>query len=264
MNPTKLLTEEEEAFLAETIEIGVLAEEALKDRSNVEACFEDLEFLILEGRAAKDRFLLANLGLVKAIARGEIGVSPADYGEVVQEGHLALAEALARYDYRQGRFGPYAAAWIRARIRSAITTQCGRSGVPARDLSRYYAARRAEMDLMQSLGRSLSPSEIPGSIDVAAVSALIAPASIEAAISLPDVSTQEPYQPDTAHDIRRLLSTLPANDRQILKRRFGFEGSPATRHDLAGELGLSETTLRRIEVRALGMLRQGLEYLQAA
>lgn len=264
MRTAQLLTESEEAALARAVEIGVLAEEALGGGFVVEACQGELDELVLEGRAARERLLLANIGLVKTIARGELGVSPAEYAEVVQEGHLALAEALARYDHRRGRFGPYAAAWIRARVRGAIATQCGRVGVPARDLARYFAVRRAEVDLMQCLGRSVAPSEVPGAEGVAAVQAIVSPAPFAAALYVPDESACRHLEPDDEFDVRRLLDGLPAAERSVLRRRFGFDGPPTSRQDLADELDVSEATLRRMEARAVDRLRRALGQESAA
>jgi RNA polymerase sigma factor (sigma-70 family) len=264
MTTTQLLTQTEEAALAVAVEVGVLAEEARQGGFGVEACLEELDLLVAEGRTARHRLLLANVGLVKAIARGEFGVSPAEFAEVVQEGHLALAEALARYDHRRGRFGPYAAAWIRARVRGAIATQCGRVGVPARDMARYFAVRRAEVDLMQCLGRSVAPSEVPGADGVAAVQAIVTPAPLAAALSVPDESAVSHLDPDSTSEVHRLLDRLPPMERRILRRRFGFEGPPASRHELALEIGVSEATVRRTEARALNSLKTALDRAAAA
>jgi RNA polymerase sigma factor (sigma-70 family) len=264
MTTTQLLTASEEVALAATVELGVLAEEACRGGFAVDACPDELDVLVAEGRAARERLLLANTGLVKAIARGEFGVSPADFAEVVQEGHLALAEALARYDHRRGRFGPYAAAWIRARVRGAVATQCGLVGVPVRDLARYFAVRRAEMDLAQCLGRSVAPSEVPGSDGVAAVHSLLTPVPFGTDLHVPDESATQHLDPDADSDVLQLVDRLPALDRQIVRRRFGFDGRPVPRQELAVEFGLSEATVRRIEARALTALRQSLARLAAA
>jgi RNA polymerase sigma factor (sigma-70 family) len=264
MTTTQLLSASEEIALATVLEIGVIAEEALRGGFAVDAGVDELELLAQEGRAARDRLLLANVGLVKAIARGEFGVSPAEFAEVVQEGHLALAEALVRYDHRRGRFGPYAAAWIRARVRGAIATQCGRVGVPARDMARYFAVRRAEVDLMQCLGRSVTPSEVPGADSVTAVHSIVTPVPFVAALYVPDESAVEHLDVGSDSEVLRLLDRLPAVERRILKRRFGFAGPPASRQELARELGVSEATVRRTEVRALTLLRHSLARLAAA
>ena len=259
MTTTQLLTGTEELALAAAVEIGVLAEEARRGGFAVPARADELDLLVREGQAARERLLLANVGLVRVIARGESGMSPAEFDEVVQEGHLALAEALARYDHRRGRFGPYAAAWIRARVRGAVATECGRVGVPARDMSRYFAARRAEVDLMQSLGRSVVPSEVPGTGGVAAVHAILMPAPFAAAMYVPDDSASRHLEPDDTSSVLRLLDRLPAAERRIVRRRFGFDGQPVTRQELAYELGVSEATVRRTEARAVDSLRRALD-----
>ena len=264
MRTTQLLTESEEVALARAVEIGVVAEETLRGGFTVAAGLDELSLLVGEGRAARERLLLANVGLVKTIARGELGSSPVDYAEVVQEGHLALAEALCRYDYRRGRFGPYAAAWIRARVRGAIITQCGRVGVPARDLAKYFAVRRAEVDLMQCLGRSVAASEVPGAGAVAAVQAVVTPASFASALHVADESAGRHLDPEVGEEVLGLLDGLPPSDRRILRRRFGFDGPPVPLRELAHELGVSEATVRRMEARALASLRDDLDRLVAA
>jgi RNA polymerase sigma factor (sigma-70 family) len=187
-----------------------------------------------------------------------------EFAEVVQEGFLGMAEAVVRYDHRRGRFGPYAAAWIRARVRGALATQCGRSGVPARDMARYFAVRRAETDLMQCLGRSVAVSEVPGASGQATILAMLTPAPYAAAIQVSDESASRHLEPDASSDLLRLLDRLPRQERLILTRRFGFDGPPVTRDELARGLGVSEPTVRRREARALDLLRRGLERLAAA
>ena len=261
---TRLLSETEEAALAAAVEVGVLAEEARRGGILGDADPDELDVLAEEGRQARERFLLANVGLVKAIAHAEMGSSAVEFEEVVQEGHLALAEALARYDHRKGRFGPYAAAWVRARVRAAIATQCGRTGVPARDMVRYFAARRAETELMQYLGRAVAASEIPGGVGMAAVEAVAMPAPLVAALLVPDESASAHLDHEGVPDLLGLLGGLPAVDRHVLRCRFGFEGPPRPRHLLAEELGVSEATVRRMELRGLAALRHGLARVKAA
>ncbi|HET7723035.1 MAG TPA: sigma-70 family RNA polymerase sigma factor [Propionibacteriaceae bacterium] len=261
---TYTLSQKEEAALAGAVEVGVLAEEARRGGLLVDADPHELDILADEGRRARERFLLGNVGLVKTIAHAEIGSSGLDFAEVLQEGHLALAEALARYDHRRGRFGPYAAAWVRARVRAAVATQCGRTGVPARDMVRYFAARRAETDLMQCLGRAVTTSEVPGGAGMAAVEAVSRPAPLVAALLIPDEAASAHLDLSGGPDVLELVSRLPVRERLVVRRRFGLDGPPVSRHRLAAELGVSEATVRRMEVRALVVLREGLARALAA
>ncbi len=264
MTVRHVLTEQEETALAAAVEAGVIAEEALGGGFGVDATILELAVLVREGHEARERLLLANTGLVKVIARGELGMSPAELGEVIQEGFLAMAEALLRYDHRRGRFGPYAAAWIRARVRTAITTQCGQVEVPVKELVRHFARRRAETDLMQQLGRTVSAAEVPGG-GRPSLQLILSPASLDATHQVVDEEAGRHLEcPDQAPDLRRLLARLPPDQRDVVGRRFGLEGSPVSRAELAVELGLSESTVRRIEARGLESLRRSLARLDAA
>lgn len=264
MTVRHVLTEPEETALAAAVEAGIIAEEALAGGFGVDATVLELVLLVREGDQARERLLLANTGLVKTIARGELGMSPTDLGEVIQEGFLAMAEALLRYDHRRGRFGPYAAAWIRARVRTAITTQCGQVEVPVKQLVRHFAQRRAETDLMQTLGRTVSAAEVPGGARPG-LQLVLMPRSIEAAQHVVDESAGRHLETsDQAPDLQPLLERLPADQRQVLRRRFGLVGVPLSRADLAAELGVSESTVRRLESRGLEALRRGLARLDAA
>jgi RNA polymerase sigma factor (sigma-70 family) len=105
---------------------------------------------------------------------------------------------------------------------------------------------------------------VPGAGGVAGVHAIVTPTPFAAALYVPDESANSHLDPDSASDVLRLLDRLPAIDRRILRRRFGFDGLPATRQELAHELGVSEATVRRTEARALTMLRHSLARLAAA
>lgn len=264
MTVTHLLTEFEEAALAVAVEVGVLAEGALAGAVRAEATARELLALAHEGRRARERLLLANTGLVKTIARGELGMSTAQFPEVVQEGFVAMAEALLRYDHRRGRFGPYAAAWIRAGVRRAVATQCGRVEVPVKELARHFARRRTESELMQRLGRTVTAAEVPGTPNEA-VRQVLWPAPLDMAREVEDHEAVRHLQPvDDLDALERLVGRLPPEVRQVIRRRFGFDGSPVNRRELAAELGLSEPTVRRMEDRGLQALRRGLARSNAA
>ncbi|MDR1449474.1 MAG: sigma-70 family RNA polymerase sigma factor [Propionibacteriaceae bacterium] len=78
---------------------------------------EELRALARQGVLAKETMALANLGLVRVIAAEAGRRSAVPRADLFQEGCLALGQAIIRYDYRRGRFGPYAAFWIRSALR---------------------------------------------------------------------------------------------------------------------------------------------------
>ncbi|MDR1237872.1 MAG: sigma-70 family RNA polymerase sigma factor, partial [Propionibacteriaceae bacterium] len=117
----QLLSADEEAELAQAIEAGVLAKAILDGGCGVlvAASVEELAALARCGREAWRRFLLANVRLVAMIAHREAKRGRLDVEELFQEGFVALADALRRFDYRRGRFTTYAFPSVRHQIATA-------------------------------------------------------------------------------------------------------------------------------------------------
>jgi RNA polymerase primary sigma factor len=59
-----------------------------------------------------------------------------------------------------------------------------------------------------------------------------------------------------AEELLPLLSVLSARERRILAARYGLDGEPQSRRQIAERLGLSVSRVRDIEQRALGKLRR--------
>ena len=113
----------DEITLAQRIEAGVLAQELLATGDGqVEATPAELAELVAQGSAARDELILAHLGLVGTIAGEVARRRRLPFDDLFQEGCLAVQQAVMRYDWRKGAFGPYAAIWIRAMVRSFKTT----------------------------------------------------------------------------------------------------------------------------------------------
>ncbi|MCL1923389.1 MAG: sigma-70 family RNA polymerase sigma factor [Propionibacteriaceae bacterium] len=111
-------------ILAQRIEAGVLAQEAL-DQMN-QGCSDDhlecvtpeeLVQLIEEGREAKNDLIMNHIGLVRVIAVEASRRSGVPQADLFQEGCVALNQAVLKFDWRKGAFGPYAAMWVRAAVR---------------------------------------------------------------------------------------------------------------------------------------------------
>jgi RNA polymerase primary sigma factor/RNA polymerase nonessential primary-like sigma factor len=152
------LTPAEETRLAKRIEAGLIAQACLDGAPATAGLgpaptVEELQALARLGVAAKETMTLANIGLVRVIA-AEVGRrKPIPNADLFQEGCLALEQALRRYDYRRGRFGPYAAFWIRAALRHMATPAVG---VLPEELVDDGPVRRIEVQVTrQALGSGL-------------------------------------------------------------------------------------------------------------
>lgn len=260
---TRVLTADEEVSLAKTIEAGLLAGEAL-GRGSDAASTAELLAVQRAGNEAWQRFLLGNVRLVQTIATQEVRRSTSGLDELFQEGFIGLAEALRRWDFAAGyRFSTYAAQWIRRRVVDASAD----AWVPAstRTVLRARGVRCLADELTGELGRNVTDGELAGLLGrserwVAQMRDLPVMAPLEPEL-VADVTSLPVVEPD----VNALLPALPLVEAEVVRVRFGLKGAGAMRQRPAAEaLGLSLSTLRRHEARALRRLRGWLLAEQAA
>lgn len=260
----RLLEADEEIRLARAIEAGLLATERLARGEQSPAATAELTALERHGREAWQRFLLANVRLVQSIATQEARRSAAALDELFQEGFLGLAEALVRWDHTTGcRFSTYASAWIRRRAQDAAAKQ----GAPAsaRTALRARGVRGLADELTGELHRTATDAELAEILGrserwVARLRHLSAWAPLNAELV---AAGDEPETDGT--DLGPMLDALPATEAVVLQVRFGLAGeAPLRQAPAAARLGISLSTLRRREGRALRRLRGWILAEQAA
>lgn len=255
----------EEIRLARAIEAGLFAGERLADGGCSSASAGELEALQQAGRQAWQQFLLANLRLVQSVVNQHSSRAIGASDELFQEGFLGLAEALLRWDHAAGfRFSTYAMQWIRRRVTNASVEQ--RVPGSARTALRARAVRGLADELGGRLRRDASDAELAELVGrserwVSRMRQLRPLQSLE-----PEALTESPWiRAEPAPDVLRLLPVLPPTEQQIVRVRFGLDGGAARpQRAAAAELGISLSTLRRHETRALRRLRSHLLAQQAA
>ncbi|MET1134000.1 MAG: sigma-70 family RNA polymerase sigma factor, partial [Aeromicrobium sp.] len=126
-----LLTAAEEVELAKRIEAGLFAEEKLaKSKRVTEKLREELDWIIIDGRRAKNHLLEANLRLVVSLAKRYTGRGML-FLDLIQEGNLGLIRAVEKFDYTKGfKFSTYATWWIRQAITRAMADQARTIRIP--------------------------------------------------------------------------------------------------------------------------------------
>lgn len=209
-------------------------------------------------------------------------------GDLIQEGHVGLLEAAARFDPgREVRFSTYATWWIRASMQDYILRNWSivRGGTSSAQKSLFFNLRRMRARLAQGggpIGGTSAYQEISVALGVSEADV----AMMDMRLSVPDTSLNAPLNDDgdagermdllvsdaplpdelvgDAIDIERrscwlrdALRVLNARELQIIEeRRLTEEG--ATLEELGTSLGISKERVRQIETRAMEKLKTAL------
>ena len=248
-------------------------------------------------RKAMHRIALAHMRLVVAMA-AKFRHFGLPIGDLVQEGHVGLLEAAARFEpEREVRFSTYATWWIRAAMQDYILRNWSivRGGTSSAQKALFFNLRRLRARLASGAGpltrealyRHVSVQLGVPEADVARMdsrlsapdSSLNVPLAEEGSEERQDFLVDEEPLPDEiageAIDVERrsiwlhaALSSLNERELKIIeRRRLTDEG--ATLEELGTALGISKERVRQIEARAMEKLKAALveqnpEFLAAA
>ncbi|WP_372441486.1 RNA polymerase sigma factor SigB [Plantactinospora mayteni] len=277
---TKLLTAVQEVDLARRIEAGLYAEEKLNADTRGALSAElraDLEIIAVQGRAAKNHLLEANLRLVVSIAKRYTGRGMA-FLDLIQEGNLGLIRAVEKFDYTKGyKFSTYATWWIRQAITRAMADQARTIRIPVHMVEQVNRMVRTRRDLATQLGREPNVAEVAAALGVPEfqVIELISydrePVSLDQAVgedgesALGDfVAAVDPREePGDAvsqgmlrNEVEIVLATLSHREQAVIRLRFGLDdGRQRTLDEVGREFGLSRERIRQIEKVTLLKLR---------
>ena len=262
---TPLLTAEEERSLARAIEAGVLASRLLVTGERpVPATTSELEAIAELGTQAWQRFLLANVRLVWQLAAKEGKRAGLPVEELFQEGFVALAGALQRYDGERGRFSTFATVRVRQHLAEVAAARFGELSLPVSRALRLRRARGLAAALGQERGHSVAAAELAAELGRPAewtqrLLGYRAPVSVDTAdeaLAIPDPAGEDPDAAIYARQVRRVLQRLDADQVLVLSLRYGLAtGEPMEPRAVATRTGLSVSTVRRLEARGLATLR---------
>lgn len=259
--PTRTpLTHTDEQVLAHAIEAGVLAAATRAERGVPPR--EAAELLAVEraGAAAWERFAEANMRLVWLVVGPVVRRSGLEEDELFQEGFLGLLEAMLRFDHTRGaRFATFALPWIRMRVANAAATSNGALGIPIGRARIWRRVRGVEARLVGELGRVPTDEEIAresgDTVETVRLWRGFTPAQglpEEADLAEPEVVV--PLVDAAA--LGRLVEGLDDEEAAVIRRRYGLGRHHAmSLAEVARELGLSPSTVRRREKAALENMR---------
>jgi len=117
-----------------------------------------------------------------------------------------------------------------------------------------FAAARIRWTVLHRFGRLVSSRVIAAEVPLF----LAADDDEEAEIERPEMAVEDPALPEAEArvDVSALLALLSPVAREILVRRFGLDGEPASREEVGAALGLSADQVASRERRALVHLRK--------
>jgi RNA polymerase primary sigma factor len=245
----RLLTADEEVELAKRIERG--------------------------DQEAKERMINSNLRLVVSLAK-KYQSSQLSLLDLIQEGILGLIRAAEKFDWRRGyKFSTYATWWIRQAIERGIANKARTIRMPVHVLQRERKLERIERELEGKLDRPPTDEEVAEAAglplkqlrevrDAARVlTSLDRPVGEDQETSFGElVPSDDPNVEETVavslreDAVRRAVSELPPPEREVVKLRYGLNGSPDPKsiEEVTRQLDMPRDQVRRFESQALKRL----------
>ncbi|MEB3233816.1 MAG: sigma-70 family RNA polymerase sigma factor [Cyanobacteriota bacterium] len=267
-----LLTAAEEIELAHHVQAGKrLLDIPLADRTPQQ------RRLIRMGQRARDRMMAANLRLVVSVAK-KYQNQGLELLDLVQEGAIGLERAVDKFDPAMGyKFSTYAYWWIRQGMTRAIDNSARTIRLPIHISEKLSKMRRVSRELSHRLGRQPNRLELSHALDMTPeeleeLMAQSAPcASLDAHARgeedrstlgelIADPNSGEHFDSMDRHlqkeHLGGWLSQLNDREQQILKLRFGLEGSePLTLAEIGRLINVSRERVRQLEAKAIMKLR---------
>jgi RNA polymerase sigma-32 factor len=237
--------------------------------------------------AALSRLTAAHMRLVISVAARyrNFGLS---INDLIQEGHIGLLEAAARFEpEREVRFSTYATWWIRAAIQDYVLRNWSivRGGTSSTQKALFFNIRRLRAKIAQDDG--LAPHQIHAEIAQMMGISADSVALMDSRLSGPDASLNAPLHEDEsstaerqdflvddeplpdetvgesidterrAEWLHKAMSVLNDRERRIVRERC-LRDETATLEELGEMLGISKERVRQLEGRALEKLRAAL------
>ena len=272
-----LLNAELEVELATRVEAGLFAESKLKEDKKIEKKLKrELEWLVEDGKRAKNHLLEANLRLVVSLAKRYTGRGML-FLDLIQEGNLGLIRAVEKFDYTKGyKFSTYATWWIRQAITRAMADQARTIRIPVHMVEVINKLARVQRQMLQDLGREPTPEELAKELDMTPEKvvevqkygrepiSLHTPLGEEGDSEFGDlIEDSEAVVPADAvsftllqEQLHSVLDTLSEREAGVVAMRFGLtDGQPKTLDEIGKVYGVTRERIRQIESKTMSKLR---------
>jgi len=228
-------------------------------------------------QAARQRLIESNLRLVIKVALRYAGRG-LPLMDLIEEGNLGLIRAVEGFDSERGvRFSTYAMFWIRQKIEKALFEQRQPVKMPVNKARRVNLLARTEQALLQRLGREPTLEEVALELGEEAkeIRALKAYVRQQSSFDQPNLPNGDRHLTEVIEDnnavdpveflhrlaieslLEQWLQSLDNRAREVVRRRFGLEGTERETLDSVGRaMHLNREAVRQIQIRGLLKLRK--------
>lgn len=240
-----------------------------KKKDNMQELFE--EYAKTKDQKLRDELIEKNLYIAEILAKKFVGKG-IDYDDIFQIASLGLILAVERYEPSRGfKFSSFATPTILGEIKRYFRDKGWTIKVPRRVQENTKKVKDAYHHLSMVNGEAPTVKEIADYLGIDSDEVLIAmdagkvytPQSIDYEIGTDDKKTalsdiigdddQNFKDFENREQLEALMKNLSKTEKEIVRKRF-FEQK--TQLEIAGELGLSQMSVSRIEKKALKEIKK--------